>query len=130
MKTRIFTMILVVLFAVATIAEANNNGSKDLFIVSHYDNTSGLKVQEMASDNVPSELSILNEWITSRENWEQESQEMVNDNALEESSMLNDWIASRENWEQKGQETLSDNSLENTSMLAEWITSRENWEQK
>jgi hypothetical protein len=116
MKTRLISMTLVVLFVAVTVAEASNNRIKNSSFASRHENAI--------------ETIQLEEWIASRDNWEQERQETVSNYALEKSSMLEEWITSRDIWEQEGQETVCDNTLKDSSMLEKWIASRESWEQK
>jgi hypothetical protein len=130
MKTRIISTTMVLLFAVVTIAGASNIKIKNSSVASCHENAMEQEGQEMISDNVQIESSILNEWITTRETWEQESQEMISNNDLNESCMLNQWINSRELWEQESPEMVQDNGMEASVMLTDWITNRENWEQE
>jgi hypothetical protein len=130
MKTKIISTTMILLFAVATIAGASNIKTKNSSAASCHENAMEQEGQEMISDNVQNETSILNEWITTRETWEQESLQIINEITLQESFMLNEWIATREIWEQESQEMVSDNALDGISMLNVWIANRENWEQE
>ncbi len=67
-------------------------------------------------------------WVAG-ENW-QTGNEMVNVNADEGESMLENWVTGRENWEQTGNEMVSVNALNGESMLEQWVSSRDCWEQK
>jgi hypothetical protein len=130
MKTRFISMTLVQLFAVATIAGASDIKIINSSAASCHENATEPDSQEMVSDNTLNVSTMLDEWIATREIWEQESQEIVSDNVLNESSVLNEWIATREIWEQESQEMVSDNAPNELFMLNEWIDARENWEQK
>jgi hypothetical protein len=130
MKTRIFIMTLVVLLAVATIAEARNHRIKNTSIASCHENTVVQLSQKIVVDN-PLEVAInLEEWITSRENWEQDVQETVTDNSIEQTANLEEWIISRDNWEQEGEEMGNSFAHVESSKMEEWIASIENWEQR
>jgi hypothetical protein len=71
MKTRIFTMTLVVLFAVSSIAEARNHRTKNTSTASGHENTVVQLSQKIVADNSLEMTTNLEEWIASRENWEQ-----------------------------------------------------------
>ena len=99
MKTRIFTMTLVVLLAFASGAEARNHRIKNTSTASGHENTVVQLEQKIVADNSFEMRINLEEWIISRDNWEQDALETVADHSIEQKSVLEEWISSRDNWE-------------------------------
>jgi hypothetical protein len=144
MKTRILIAALMIAFSTSVIAGNNQVKSEDSLYTSSLANLNGVFSSETGGMNVvfnhpseymPSTGSIenevnLEEWIESRESWEQESSELPAVNNLNESVDLEGWIESREVWEQGNSEMINLNSSLETVNLEEWISSRETWEQE
>ena len=130
MKTRIFTATLLALFAFTGFSGSANNRVNNISSSTCHENQCGLKSQEMQESNALYDATVLNEWIATREIWEQESQEMVSENVVMESASLEEWISSRENWEQIGEDTMIENPYTGSLILDTWITGNETWEQK
>jgi hypothetical protein len=74
------------------------------------------------------EIVHLEEWISGREAWEQES-EPNNTNIFEPVSLM-EWIEGRENWEQEGTGQENPGFAGTADILGKWMAERENWEQK
>jgi Flp pilus assembly protein CpaB len=130
MKTRIFTMTLVVLFGVASIAGASNNRIINSDTASGHENTVVQVSQKIVADNALEMTTNLEEWITSRESWEQDGQETVTDNSIEQTAILEEWIISRDKWEQEGEEMGNNFAQVESPKMEEWIANIENWEQR
>jgi hypothetical protein len=130
MKTRIITATLIVLFAFVVFSGSANNRVSNISTASCHENLCGLKSQEMLDTQVSYDATILNEWVATREIWEQESQEMSSENVMIESTSLEEWISGRENWEQIGEDTVMENPYAGSLILDAWITGNETWEQK
>ena len=123
-------MTLVVLLAFASGAEARNHRIKNTSTASGHENTVVQIEQKIVADNSFEMRINLDEWISARDNWEQDAQETVTDQSIEQTCMLEEWIISRDNWEQDALETVADHSIEQTSVLEDWIISRDKWEQE
>jgi hypothetical protein len=144
MKTRILITALMIAFSTCVIAESNPVKSEDSLYTSSLANFNGIFSAETTGMNVllsnPSEYmpssgvfenaANLEEWIESRESWEQESSELPAGNNLTESVDLEGWIESRELWEQENSEMETVNNSMETVNMEEWISSREAWEQE
>ena len=130
MKTRIFTATLLALFAFTGFSGSANNRVNNNSTASSHENPCGLKSQEILDSQVSYDATILNEWIATREIWEQEGQEMVSENVVMESAYLEEWISGRENWEQIGEDTVIVNPYAGSMILDSLITGNESWEQK
>jgi hypothetical protein len=130
MKTRIITATLLALFAFTGFSGSANNRVNNNSTASCHENLCGLKCQELLDIQVSYDAAILNEWIATREIWEQESQEMVSENMVMESTSLEAWISGRENWEQIGEDTVIVNPYAGSLILDSWITGNESWEQE
>ena len=126
MKTRFFTIALVFLFATTTIAEAINSTTENSKIASRHESNNGI---EMIAAGSQFEPGLLDEWISTRENWEQDNQEIESNVAMELSQLLEEWVSGRETWEQGNNEIESNSSVETSQLLEEWFSGRENWEQ-
>ena len=126
MKTRFFSIAVVLLFAVSTIAKAENSRTEDSIVASSHESNNGI---EMISANSEFGTNLLDEWISTRENWEQESQEIESNSVVEATQLLEEWFTGRENWEQGSQEFESNSGVETSQLLEEWFSGRENWEQ-
>jgi hypothetical protein len=129
MKTRIITATFLALFAFTGFSGSANNRVNNSEASCH-ENQYGLKNQEMLDAQVSYDATILNEWIATREIWEQDDQEMVSENVVMESASLEEWISGRENWEQIGEDTVIVNPYAGSLILDSWITGNESWEQK
>ena len=127
MKTRFFTIAPVLLFATTTIAEAINSTTENSNIASRHESNNGI---EMIAAGSQLEHGILDEWISTRENWEQENQEIESNEAMELSQLLEEWVSGRETWEQGSREIEISFTVETSQLLEEWFTGRENWEQE
>jgi hypothetical protein len=130
MKTRIFTMTAIILFTAATIAGAANHREKSRSASSFRENATGQITQEMKADQSVELKAGLEQWITDRENWEQEGEEMTVNTGSVNSTMLYEWVVSRDNWEQEGEEMITATTSEKRISLEEWIAGRESWEQE
>ena len=135
MKTRIFTTVAMLILASNLIAGTTYRIEKDTTTVLAY------AAYEKSSFEIRSENSvviseaihvnnadILENWVATRESWEQEGSEAETGNLLMEAVNLEEWISGMESWEQEGEPGNSD--LMETVNLEEWIVSRESWEQK
>jgi hypothetical protein len=144
MKTRILITALMIAFSTCVIAETNQVKSEDSLYTSSLANLNGIFSSETGgmnvvfnnpSEYVPSSGSIenavsLEEWVESRESWEQESSELPASINLTVSVDLGGWIESREFWEQENSEMGSANNSMEMVNLEDWISNRESWEQK
>jgi hypothetical protein len=130
MKTRIISTTMVVLFAALTVAGATNNRNQDSLSASSHENATEQNFANMVPLNPSPEATLMEEWIESRDNWEQTEQNTVSSYLLIDSEMLEEWMLSRDNWEQEGQNLMAGNIPVKSALLEEWISSTENWEQK
>jgi hypothetical protein len=130
MKTRIISITMGVLFAALTVAGATNNRNQNSLSASFHENATVQNFTDMVSNNPSVESNMMEEWIESRDNWEQAEQNTVSSDLVNDSAMLEEWMLSRDNWEQGGQDLTGDNFPAKSSLLEEWIASTENWEQK
>jgi hypothetical protein len=144
MKTKILIAALMIAFSTCVIAETNQVKSEDSLYTSSLANLNGMFPSETGGMHVvfnnPSEYAPLSgsfenavsleEWVESRESWEQESSEWTEGISLTESVDLEGWIESRELWEQGNSELITLNNSVETVNLEEWISSREAWEQE
>jgi hypothetical protein len=144
MKTRILLTALMITFSMCVIAEINPGKSEDSLFTTHLASINGSISSELDAMHVLnhnySEATAplgsfensanLEEWVESREVWEQESSELSTEIKPTESFELEGWIESRESWEQENSEMGTVNSSMETINLEEWITSRESWEQE
>jgi hypothetical protein len=127
MKTRFFFIMVVFLFAIAPIAKATNNTPENSSVASSHESNTGI---EMIYQDVLYDSALLDEWILTRDTWEQEDQENGTMNDLEASQILEEWVTSRENWENEGSESDKFVIPVDPTILEEWNASCENWEQK
>ena len=130
MNTRIITATLISLFAFIGFSGLANNRVNINSTASSHENPCGLKSQEKLDTQVSYDTTILNEWLATREIWEQEGQEIVSENVVMESAYLEEWISGRENWEQKAEDTVIINPYAGSMILNSWINGNESWEQK
>jgi hypothetical protein len=144
MKTRILLTALMITFSMCVIAEINPGKSEDSLFTTHLASINGSISSELDAMHVLNhnyseatppygsfENSVnLEEWVESREIWEQESSELSLETKPIESVDLEGWIESRESWEQENSEMGTGNSYMETVNLEEWISSRESWEQE
>jgi hypothetical protein len=130
MKTRIISITMGVLFAAFTVAGATNNRNQDSSSASSHENATEQNLANMVPLNPSPEATIIEEWIESRDNWEQAEQTIASGDLVMDSEMLEEWMQSRDNWEQGDQDSTGENSPSKSSLLEEWISSAENWEQK
>jgi hypothetical protein len=130
MKTKIISITMGVLFAALTVAGATNNRNQDSSSASSHENATEQNFAIMVPLNPSPEVTIMEEWIESRDNWEQTEQNTVSSDLLIDSEMLEEWMLSRDNWEQGDQDLNGENVAAKSSLLEEWIASTENWEQK
>jgi hypothetical protein len=135
MKTRIFTTVAMLILTTNLIAGTVNKSEKDSVTVLAYA-TINNNLSEIIAGNflftsnlhVAGTADILEEWIASRESWEQEDSGAETGNTLREAVNMEEWISEREAWEKAGE--ASKTELIETVSLEEWITSRESWEQE
>jgi hypothetical protein len=127
MKTKFFTITMVFLFALTAMAEATSSRPENLSVASRHESNT---VLDMISNDVLYDSALLDEWISSRETWEQEGQEMESNNAENVSQILEEWVTGRENWENEGSETDRSFPPFEPSLLDEWNSSNQNWEQR
>jgi hypothetical protein len=130
MKTRIISITMGVLFAALTVAGATNNRNQNSTAASCHENATEQNFTDMVSNNPSVEFNMMEDWIESRDNWEQAGQSMVANDLMIDSAMLEEWMLSRDNWEQEDQGFIGGNIPVKSSLLEEWIASTENWEQK
>jgi hypothetical protein len=144
MKTRILITTLMITISTCVIAETNTFKSEDSLFSSHLAYLNGSVSSESDDMHVLnhnfSELNSsvgsfensvnLEEWIESRETWEQESSDLSAILNLTESVDLEGWIFSRELWEQENSEMVTGYNSTETVNMEEWFSSRETWEQK
>ena len=144
MKTRILLTALMITFSMCVIAEIDPGKSEDSLFTTHLASINGSITSELDamhvlnhnySEAIPSFVSFensvnLEEWVESREIWEQESSELSVETQPLESVDLEGWIESRESWEQENSEMGTVSSSMETINLEEWINSRESWEQE
>jgi len=135
MKTRIFTTVAMLILASNLIAGTTYRMEKDTTTVLAYAAYEKSSFEIRSENNgVISEAThvnnadILENWVATRESWEQESEPGNSD--LMETVNLEEWIASRESWEQKGSDNEMTTFLEQSDILEIWFSERENWEQK
>jgi hypothetical protein len=130
MKTRIFSITMGVLFAALTVAGATNNRNQNASSASSHENTTE-QIFTVLVPNFPSvETNLMEEWIESRDNWEQAEQTTASGDLVMNSEMLEEWMQSRDNWEQGEQDSMGENPSVKSSILEEWTANAENWEQK
>jgi hypothetical protein len=130
MKTRIFSITMGVLFAALTVAGATNNRNQNSSSASSHENATEQNFVNMVPFTPSPETTLMEEWIESRDNWEQAEQTTVSDDLVINSEMLEEWMQSRDNWEQGDQDLNGENIAAKSSLLEEWVASTENWEQK
>jgi hypothetical protein len=144
MKTRILIAALMIAFSTSAIAGTNQVKSEDSLYTSSLANLNGIfqsetegmnVVSNSPSEYVPSSGSFenavnLEEWVKSRESWEQKSSELAAGFNLTESVDLEGWFTSRELWEQESSEFKAVGAEYSSSLLEEWVAGRETWEQE
>jgi len=134
MKTRIFTTALMVLLTTGLFANTTDNEKKDSTTLLAYA-PAGKISHEYIPANVENPAAIysilhagiLENWINSRELWEQRSPETESMNVSFENAGLDEWVAGREAWEQESDPAIA--GMEKAS-LEEWISDMETWEQE
>jgi hypothetical protein len=135
MKARIFTTLAMFILATNLIAGTANMNEMDSTTIFAYAATDN-HISEISAGNIvftsglnsSITANVLEEWIATRESWEQEGSEAGRGNNLMESVNLEDWISGRESWEQESE--IAKTELIETVNLGNWIASRESWEQK
>jgi hypothetical protein len=130
MKTRIISITMGVLFAALTVAGATNSRNHKSSTASSHENATEQNSANMVPLNPSPEATIMEEWIESRDNWEQTEQNTVSSDLLMDSEMLEEWMLSRDNWEQGDQDLKGENVASQSSLLDEWVAGTENWEQE
>ena len=138
MKTRILVTVLMLSFTTMVMAETNQTKSEDSLSTSQLAVISGSNISETTEYNaslemVPSGITMLNtvtleEWVESREVWENEANESAEISSTEIIN-LEGWYETRETWEQENSEVLSVNTVLASVNMEEWIGTRETWEQ-
>lgn len=130
MKTRFFSITLIILFAAFTVFGAANSRVENTSRASSHENVTEQNFTDMIPDFPAIESTMMEEWIDSRNSWEQEEHAVDTSDFLNDPVMLEEWVISRDNWEQKDQDLTGDNFPGKSSWLDEWIADTENWEQK
>jgi hypothetical protein len=130
MKTRIISITMGVLFAALTVTGATNNGNQNSSSATCHENEKVQNFTELVPINPFLETNMMEEWIESRDNWEQAGQSTVSNDHVIDSEMLEEWMQSRDNWEQGDQDLQGESIAVKSSLLEEWVASTENWEQK
>jgi endogenous inhibitor of DNA gyrase (YacG/DUF329 family) len=82
---------------------------------------------ESEAMSVPFEKVDLGEWISERETWEQGSEP---ENTAVETVNLEEWVSGREAWEQEGNPAEISKLSNHADILKAWISKMDNWEQK
>jgi len=151
MKTRIFLTTMMLIFASYMVTEASSTKANDTLnpstceISMEANPTAGTQTAdgmytnavnqaitfenglnetgtEMANVESVVENSLLRDWISSRDNWEDTGiNDMISTESVVEYSLLGNWITCRDDWEQ---------NEDNMELMEEWISSRDSWEQK
>jgi hypothetical protein len=132
MKTRIFTTAALLLLTVGLTEKVNGHNEKDstsvlAFVETGKSHSITINVPEM-NTAMESKAYVLENWITDRENWEQEGTGFVAANSTMELVHLEEWISGREAWEQESEP--NNTTISEPVSLMEWIEGRENWEQE
>jgi hypothetical protein len=135
MKTRIFTTAAMMILTINLIAGTTKWNGKDSTAVLAYAPSAKYSFELKAGNNelttgaiYTKAADVLENWITARESWEQESE--MTKAELIETVNLEAWIASRESWEQQGTDDEINRISEQSDILETWISERMNWEQK
>jgi hypothetical protein len=134
MKTRIFNTVMIVILTTSLFAGATNSDKKDSTSVLAYTATEKANNEYnpsnagfTANSYSVSNADLLENWISSRESWEQESPETEAVNYSFEKVDLDGWISGRETWEQASDPA---NTAMVTIILEEWVSGRASWEQE
>jgi hypothetical protein len=141
MKTRFFLTALMIALTTCAIAGSNNFKGEDtlstfnLAIISDQngsESVTGEVIHTVPAEIMPSGLTSVNsntleEWMESRESWENENTETIA--GTMESVNLQGWLESRAAWEQESTENVSA-PLTQPVDLEGWVTGLENWEQE
>jgi hypothetical protein len=144
MKTIILIAALMITFSTYMRAETKQVKSEDSLSTSALAEANGLVPSEttgmkffvshpsviMPSAGTLENAVNLEEWIESRELWEQQNSEMISLNNSGMTVNLEEWIGSRETWEQECSETATFSATYHSSLLQEWVTECETWEQE
>ena len=130
MKTRFFSIILVILFTALTVFGATNKRVENTSRASSHVSATKQNLTDVIPGFPTAESTMMEEWIDSRNNWEQEGKSVETNDFLNDPAMLEEWVTSRDNWEQKDQDLMGDNFSGKPSLLDEWIAGTDNWEQK
>jgi hypothetical protein len=130
MKTRFFSITMVILFAALSVIGASNNRAGNTSRASSHENATEQNFTDMIPGFPTAESTMMLDWIDGRNNWEQEGQSTVTTDLINESAILEEWVTARDNWEQEDQDLIGENFPGKSSLLEEWIASTDNWEQK
>jgi hypothetical protein len=130
MKTRFFTITLIILFTALSVFGAANSRVENISRASGHENVTEQNFTDLIPDFPTLESTTMEEWIDSRNSWEQEEQVVDTSDFLNDPAMLVEWVTTRDNWEQEDQDLTGDNFPGKSSLLDEWIAGTDNWEQK
>jgi hypothetical protein len=130
MKTRLISTTLVILFAALTVGGATINRIQNSSAASSHENATEQNITNLNFVYPSEETTLMQEWIDSRNEWEQTGQSLATNDFVKDSEMLEEWISTRDNWEKDDQELVSENFNGKSSLLEEWIASTANWEQR
>jgi hypothetical protein len=127
MKTRILTLTGMVLLTTASMTNAAHHKGIHTSAASSHENEIRMENSALTSSGSTAMTISLEEWITVRENWEQESATAA---TAATAMTLEEWVVSRDNWEQDGQGLTAAPTADKSVSLEEWIAGCESWEQE
>lgn len=128
MKTRLISTTMAILFAALTLAGTANNRTDNSSATSRIENITEQNISDLNSCCPSAEPTTMEEWIDSRDVWEQIGHEEIASNSAMGSEMLEDWMVSRDTWEQQDMHVENPSGI--PSVLEQWTARSDNWEQK